>query len=185
MQQLTQRAGGEGQHQWALREKGGGVQCQACGMHIKSCSTHAEIDRKDKTICAGVRSHTLTQQMEQLVEESGLLPDDAPGHRWVLRSSTFSCLRCWLKVPRRCGKGALQVVQNAPCRYEQLQESDMQLRTRLHPSHNFWRRSDWISCCKCGKSTKEVQGKVQSWTQQQCRSAGGQQKLQFAPSSSS
>ena len=161
------------------------MQCQACGMHVKACSTHAEIERKDRQLCSGTKSQTLNQQMEQLVEESGLLPEDVPGHRWVLRVSNFSCSRCWMKVPRICGKGALQAIQNAPCRSEQLHECDLQLRTRVHTSHNLWRRSEWITRLKCGKSTREVQGRVQSWAQQPCSSGSGQQKLSFAPSSSS
>ena len=185
MQQLTQRVVGAGQHRWKLRAHGGGMQCQACGMNVKACSTHAEIDRKDRQLCSGTKSQTLTQQMEQLVEDSGLLPDDVPGHRWVLRVSNFSCSRCWMKVPRRCGKGALQAIQQAPCRFEQIHEGDLQLRIRVHTSHNLWRRSEWITCLKCGKSTKEVQGKVQSWAQQPCSSGSGQQKLSFVPSSSS
>lgn len=88
MQQLTQRVGGDGQHQWML--KGGGVQCKACGMNIKACSTHAEIVKKDGSLCAGIRSHTLTQQMQQLVDESAQLPEEASGHRWELRSSALS-----------------------------------------------------------------------------------------------
>ena len=183
MQQLTQRVRKEGQHQWAL--KGGGVQCSACGMNIKACSTHAEIEKKDGTICAGQRSLSLTQHMQQLVEESAMLPDDTPGHRWMLRASAFSCLRCWKKVPRRCGKDALRVLTALPCQYQQMHEQDLQLRTRIHPSHAMWRRGDWLACSKCGKVTKEIQGKVQTWTKAQCSAATSQQKLRFGPSSSS
>ena len=183
MQQLTQREHAEGQHQWAL--KGGGVQCSACGMNIKACSTHAEIEKKDGTICAGQRSLSLTQHMQQLVDESALIPDDTPGHRWVLRASAFSCLRCWKKVPRRCGKDALRILTNLPCQYMQLHEGDLQLRTRIHTSHALWRRGEWLACSKCGKVTKDVGGKVQAWTQAPCNTASGQQKLRFGPSSSS
>ena len=183
MQQLTQLQAAAGQHQWQL--KGSGVKCRACGMNIKACSTHAEIEKKDGTMCAGLMKSTLTQQMTQLVEETEQLPDETPGHRWVLRSSAFSCKKCWQKVARRCGKDALQVLVSSPCKFEPIHEGDLRLRTRLHHSHAFWRRSEWIACAKCGRTTKEIDGKVQTWTSQPCKHGDGQRKLSFGPSSSS
>ena len=95
LQRLSQRTPSDGQHQWLV--KGSGVQCQACGMNIKASSTHSEIEKKENSICAGVRSKTLTQIMQAMVDDSAQKPDEETGHRWTLRSSTFSCLRCWAK----------------------------------------------------------------------------------------
>lgn len=110
LQRLTQRTPRDGQHHWMV--KGSGVQCQACGMNAKACSTHTEIERKEATICAGFRSKTLTQIMQALVDESGQRPEEEPEHQWTLRASAF---RCWAKVPRRRGKSALMTLQGQAC----------------------------------------------------------------------
>lgn len=69
MQQLAQRkqaGGADGVHSWML--KGSGLQCSACGMHLKASSTHEEIARKDGAPCPGTRSKTLLEQMKDLID---------------------------------------------------------------------------------------------------------------------
>lgn len=155
MQRLAQRkqaAGADGLHSWML--KGRGLQCRACGMHIKASSTHAKISKKDGAPCASTRSKTLLQQMKDLVDLSAPLPDDQPGHRWVLRAHNFSCQRCWSRVPIRCGKEALTALTETDCRFGEIHEGELQLRTRVHTSHKLSRHGDWVACTRCNKHVK-------------------------------
>lgn len=177
LQKLTQRQPAEGQHPWML--KGGGLQCSACGMNVKASSTHAEISKKGGSFCAGLRSKTLLQQMQELVDTSAAKPEDLPGHRWALRGHSFSCQRCWRKAPKRCGKAALEALTGLECRYGQIHEGELQLRSRLHMSHNFWRRGEWVSCARCSRSAKPRDGRVPSWMQTECPRRTGQQRLPF------
>lgn len=182
LQKLTQRQPTEGQHHWML--KGSGLQCSACGMNVKACSTHAEISKKEGSICAGYRSKTLLQRMQELVDASAELPEDISGHRWVLRANTFSCQRCWCKVARRCGKGALETLTSLECRHGQIQEGELQLRSRLHLSHSFWRRGEWVACARCNRSAKPRDGRIPSWMTCECPRRSGQQRLSFGATSS-
>lgn len=182
LRQLTQQPHVPWQHDWKLQ--GHGVKCQLCGLHIKSCSTHAEISGKRATSCPGTMTKTLNQLMSELIDATEVLPEDQAGHRWYMKASSFSCNRCWVKVPRRCGKEALQSLQAKPCICAQVQEHELQLRTRLHPSHVLWQRGDWLECQKCKKITKVVDGRVQGWLGTPCLTARGQQTLRFAPTSS-
>lgn len=57
----------------------------------------------------------------------------------------------------------LQKLQSSRCQCNRVQEADLQLRTRVHPSHDLLQRIDWLACQSCKKSTKIIDGKVQGW----------------------
>lgn len=185
VQKLTQRMpaeGVKGQRQWM--HKGSGIQCRACGMNIKASSTHSEISKKDGSICAGTRSKTLTQQMQELVDTSAQLPEKVPGHRGGLRAHKFSCQRCWCNLPKRCGKAALTTLTGLDCQFGPIHEGELQLRARLHTSHTFWRRGEWVSCERCNRSAEPRDGKVLSWMDAECSKQAGEQRLSFGTTSS-
>lgn len=128
--QLVQREQEEGLHQWQLHRQR--VRCAACGKRIKSCSTHAEISSKKDALCPGVVTKTLEQLMQELVDDTSNLPDEQEGHKWYLKESSFGRCRCWLKLPRRCGKQAVQSLQARPCHFGKVQEAALNLRSRIH-----------------------------------------------------
>ena len=183
LRRMNQKDNGPGEHQWQL--KGQGLLCLLCGLHIKSCSTHAEIEAKAATVCPGEKVKTLTNIMEDMLNASSLQQDHQPGHRWYLRASSFGCSRCWIKVARRCGKETLHRLANEPCQYAAVTEQDLNLRMRVHPQHQLMQRGQWLECQKCFKVSKMTGGKVQPWMAQECPGRAKQTKLAFAPSSSS
>ena len=183
LRRMSQKDNGPGEHQWQL--KGQGLLCLLCGLHIKSCSTHAEIEAKAATVCPGEKVKTLTNIMEDMLNASSLQQDHQPGHRWYLRASSFGCSRCWIKVARRCGKETLHRLANEPCQYAAVTEQDLNLRMRVHPQHQLMQRGQWLECQKCFKVSKMTGGKVQPWMAQECPGRAKQTKLAFAPSSSS
>ena len=181
LRRMSQKDNGPGEHQWQL--KGQGLLCLLCGLHIKSCSTHAEIEAKAATVCPGEKVKTLTNIMEDMLNASSLQQDHQPGHRWYLRASSFGCSRCWIKVARRCGKETLHRLANEPCQYAAVTEQDLNLRMRVHPQHQLMQRGQWLECQKCFKVSKMTGGKVQPWMAQECPGRAKQTKLAFAPSS--
>ena len=185
MQQLANRKradGVAGVHCWVL--KGSGLQCSACGMHLKASSTHDEIARKDGAPCAGIKKKTLMDQMKELIESTAALPEEQDGHRWALKAHTFHCQRCWVRVPVRCSKEALEAMTQQECHFGEVHEGDLNWRTRVHSSHRLQRRGAWIVCLRCSKQYKLRDGHVPHWLQHQCPQSSGQTKLVFGSSSS-
>lgn len=180
--QLVHQTPVSGQHKWLHHRKG--VVCELCGKKIKSCSTISEISSKQATPCAGEVTLTLKQLMASLVQDTEGLPDSAAGHRWTIGATSFSCQRCWIKLPLRCGKDALERLCNMTCHFGRVGESDLNLRPRVHPSHDLWRRGDWLECQKCHRTTTDHAGKVQKWLSTACLQSGRQQTLQFSRRSS-
>ena len=180
---MLYQGGGPGKHQWQV--KGTGIRCGLCGLHVKGCSTHAEISAKQGSVCPGERGKTLQQLMDEMISATDEMPDTQEGHRFYCKSSSFGCKRCWLKVPRRCGKEALQKLAATRCEFGPVVEHELNLRMRVHPQHQLLRRHHWLERQKCYKVSKIVGGKVNSWMAQECRGVTTQTKLPFAPSSSS
>ena len=172
-----------GQHKWLHHR--GGVICEGCGKKIKACSTHDEISTKQSTLCPGAVTKTLKQVMSDLVGATEHLQDGQPGHKWEIRASSFGCIRCWCKLPLKCSKGAIDHLTAMECIYGQLSEFEMQLRTRVHTSHQVWRRGKWLECRGCNKLSREQDGRVQAWLAQPCQTKRGQQVLSFEARSSS
>ena len=183
LRQLTQQEHHEGHHKWAL--KGQGIKCQQCGLHIKSCSTHDEIARKQATSCTGEFSRTLTQLKLDLVEATEALDDSQVGHRWFSRPSSFGCSRCWLKVSGRSSKEAVQQLSEKPCEYGPVDMQALELKTRASTQHQLWQRGAWLECQKCHRVTKLIHGRAQSWLAGPCEGSKKQMKLRFGPSSDS
>ena len=180
--QLVQQTPVEGQHKWLHHR--GGVLCELCGKRIKACSTHSEISTKQSTQCNGRVTLTLKQTMAALVQESEGLDEEIEGHRWTISATSFGCKRCWAKIPLRSGKAALTSMQQSVCLYGPKTEAELGLRSRVHTTHEIWRRGAWLECKRCGRTTKEIQGKVQTWLSQLCQKGGGQRTLQFVQHSS-
>ena len=173
----------EREREWENRRRG--VICECCGKRIKACSTHDEISTKQATLCPGAATKTLKQVMAELVSNTESLQDGQPGHQWQLRASSFGCVRCWCKLPLRSSKAALEHLTASACSYGRLDEFELQLRTRVHPSHQVWKRGSWLECSRCKRTTREQDGRVQMWMSQECKSLKGQQRLPFGPRSSS
>ena len=179
---LTLRVEQPGQHVRQLYKNG--VKCRDCSKYIKGCATHSEIDHKQDSPGSGQVTKTLEQLMSELVDESSLLTEGQEGHRWYVKGSSFGCNVCWLKILRRSGKSLLQALQAKPCVAGKVQEADLALRARIHPSHALYRRGEWIECQKCLKRSKIQEGRVQTWVSQYCFRSRGQQKRRFRPMSS-
>ena len=62
LRRMNQKDNGPGEHQWQL--KGQGLLCLLCGLHIKSCSTHVEIEAKAATVGPGEKVKILTNIMK-------------------------------------------------------------------------------------------------------------------------
>lgn len=172
--QLVQQTPVAGQHKWLHHRHG--VLCEYCGKKIKGCSTHGEISSKQATECPGTVSKTLKQIMSEMVQDTENMPDEQPGHRWLMRATNFSCSRCWAKIPLRSGKAVLERLKGSECRFGRMTEAELNLRIRVHPSHEVWRRGAWLECQKCGRTSKEQDGRVQSWMAVGCARRTGQLK---------
>ena len=183
LRQMVNRPKGPGEHSWQL--KGHGIQCSQCGLHVKSCSTHAQIEAKQATSCPGEKAKTLQMLMDEMIAASDQLPDMVEGHRFYCKSSTFGCKRCWMKVARRCSKDVLSNLAATKCVFGPVDEQALHLRTRVHPQHQLVQRQQWLECQRCLKHTKIQEGRVQAWVAQECQGASSQKKLCFAPTSSS
>ena len=183
LRQLTQQAPQEGHHHWALQ--GHGIRCKQCGLHIKGCSTHDEIARKQATVCTGVAVRTLTQLKLELVEATEALNESQAGHRWYSRTSSFGCSRCWRKVSGRSSKEAVLKLSESPCDYGPLDLPTMELRTKVNPEHILWKRGEWLECQRCHRVTKVLHGRGQSWLAGSCDGRSRQTTLRFGPSSES
>ena len=133
--QLTMRPEKPGCHVWQLCKAG--VQCKICKKKIKGCATHAEIAQKQDTACSGSEMNTMEQQMKELVDDSSLLVEGQSGHCWFVQGSNFGCRLCWEKIPRRSGKSQLQQLQAKACVTGPVDEAELHLRMRIHPSHEL------------------------------------------------
>ena len=123
--------------------------------------------------------------MGELIQDTEGRLEEQPGHKWEMTATTFGCVKCWHKIPLRCSKAVLDQVAATECRYGKVDEQGLQLRTRLHPSHEVWRRGAWLECRKCKRHSREQDGRVQQWLARACAISKGQTKLKFGPSSSS
>lgn len=180
--QLVHQTPVEGQHKWQHHRQG--VVCESCGKRIKACSTHSEISSKQATACPGAVSKTLKQLMAEMVQDTSEILEAHQGHKWEIRATTFGCSRCWAKIPLRSGKGVLEKLKHSACRYEKVTVEGLQLRTTVHSTHDVWRRGTWLVCQRCGRSSKEQDGRVQAWMAKACER--GQLKLNLKhPSSES
>ena len=141
------------------------------------------VSTKQATVCPGAVSKTLKQTMAELVQDIEALLDDQPGHKWELRATTFGCSRCWAKIRLRSGKAVLEKLKSSECRFGRLAEDGLNLRTRAHTTHDVWRRGVWLECQRCGRTSKEQDGRVQLWMSNGCDSKRVQLKLQFKPQS--
>ena len=130
-----------------------------------------------------VRESEREREREKEREREGL-DEEIEGHRWTISATSFGCKRCWAKIPLRSGKAALTSMQQSVCLYGPKTEAELGLRSRVHTTHEIWRRGAWLECKRCGRTTKEIQGKVQTWLSQLCQKGGGQRTLQFVQHSS-
>ena len=181
--QLVQQTPSEAHHKWQHQRQG--VVCERCGKRIKAYSTFEEINRKQATACPGAVTKTLKQVMTELIHDTEGRLEEQPGHKWEMTATSFGCVRCWNKIPLRSSKAVLDHLAASDCKYGQLDEQGLQLRTRVHPSHAVWRRGIWLECRQCKRTSKEQDGRVQQWLAKHCITGKGQQTLRFGPSSSS
>ena len=181
--QLVQQTPSEAHHKWQHQRQG--VVCERCGKRIKACSTFEEINRKQATACPGAVTKTLKQVMTELIHDTEGRLEEQPGHKWEMTATSFGCVRCWNTIPLRSSKAVLDHLAASDCKYGQLDEQGLQLRTRVHPSHDVWRRGSWLECRQCKRTSKEQDGRVQQWVAKHCITGKGQQTLRFGPSSSS
>ena len=119
--------------------------------------------------------------MKELVDNSNLLVEGQPGHKWFLQGSNFGRSLWREKIPRRSGKHQLQ---RRACVTGPVDEADLNLRMRIHPSHELERKGTWIECQQCHKHCKVIDGRVQQWVHQHCLKVKGQTKLKLGPGSS-
>lgn len=180
--QLTLRPEQPGCHAWQMCKAG--VQCKHCKKKIKGCATHGEIAMKQDTACIGYAEKTMEQQMKELVDDSSLRAEGQSGHRWFLQGNNFGCRLCWERIPRRSGKTQLQQLQAKECITGPVDESELHLRMRIHPSHALHKKGRWIECQQCLKHCRVVEGRAQQWVHQLCTRAKGQMKLKFGRASS-
>ena len=183
LRKLTQQEHQAGQHQWVLQ--GHGIRCQQCGLHVKGCSTHAEISSKQATTCPGEMCRTLTQIKKDMIATTEALADSQGGRRWFSRPSSSGCSRCWQKVSGRCSKEALQKLSEQPCVYGPVDTKDLEVRTKINPQHSLWQRGSWLECQRCHRVTKIIHCRVQSWLAGGCTGGSKQCKLRFGPNSDS
>ena len=95
LRRLSQKAHGPGEQQWQL--KGQGLMCLLCSLHIKSCSTHAEIEAKAATVCPGEKVKTLTSLMEDMISVSPLQQDLVSPSQflWMQPMLDQGCTEMW------------------------------------------------------------------------------------------
>lgn len=87
--------------------------------------------------CPGTVSKTLKQVMAEMVQDPEDMPDEQPGHRWLMRATNFSCRRCWAKIPLRSGKAVLEKLKGSECRFGRMTDAELNLRTRSTPAMTF------------------------------------------------
>ena len=110
---------------------------------------------KQDSVCPGTITKTLMQLMREMVDDTAAQPDNQAGHRWFLKDSSFGCSRRWAKIPRRSGKSVLENLRDTACHCGKVLESELNPRTRIHPSHELWQRGEWLECQKCRKTSAE------------------------------
>ena len=121
---------------------------------------------------------------EMWCHDSSLRAEGQSGHRWFLQGNNFGCRLCWERIPRRSGKTQLQQLQAKECITGPVDESELHLRMRIHPSHALHKKGRWIECQQCLKHCRVVEGRAQQWVHQLCTRAKGQMKLKFGRASS-
>ena len=149
-----------GHHKWQLFRTA--VQCEICKRRIKGFATHCEIAAKEPKRCPGA-GKTMEDTMKQLAEDTAHQSLSDPAHWWFLRDSSFGCHRCWQKIARRSGKAALTALQKSECIAGLVTKADLDIKGRLHPSHQLQQHGEWLECQRCWKTTKWADNRRKQW----------------------